>query len=94
MCSAEPLSKPNFRDARYKRGPQITDPDGFKSVVNGSRARVSFGDLPIYGPKTSQRAQREFRFSNYAHDQAIHMMAADVSSALLASPWAVLSLRG
>ena len=86
VCAAETH---NFKDSRWKRGPQITDSDGFRTVVNGSRPRVSFGDLPASGPKMSQREQRSFCFSRYAHRPAIHMMVsgpADVSSAVLAVP--------
>ena len=86
VCAAE---TPNFKDSRLKRGPQITDPNRSRSLVNGSSPRESFGDLPVSGPKVSQWEQREFRFSRYSHSPAIHMTVsgpANVSSAVLAVP--------
>ena len=87
-CHAEPPESPNFRGPRWKRGPPVTDPEGFQRV-GGFRARVSFGDLPLNGPKTSQREQRAVRFSQYAHCPAIYMIVSEpagVSSTVLAAP--------
>ena len=88
VCAAEPPETPNVKDSRWKRSPQITDHDGFRSVINGSRPRVSCGDLPVSGPKMSQREQREFRFSRYAHSPPFMMARepADVSFTVLAAP--------
>ena len=56
---------------------------------------MSFGDLPVSGPKMSERGQREFRFSRYAHRPAIMAREpADVSSTVLAAPVGGFELAG